>query len=276
MSAFLGILVGLVLGLTGAGGSILAVPMLVFFLGWPITQAATTGLLAVSASATLGTVLAWPYSYVRYRAALLMAATGMLAAPLGLRAADLLPAASLELMFAGALCWVAWRMLHSATSPAAQASALRAAVRGDGTPARGGICRVHPQTGRLLWTPAAAAAVGSIGAATGFLSGLLGVGGGFVIVPALRAVSQLSMQSTVATSLMAISITSLGTVGLGLIAGRPLPLVVALPFVLGALAGMALGRVLAPRLAGASLQRGFALAAGLAAIAMAAHGLGAW
>jgi uncharacterized membrane protein YfcA len=97
-----------------------------------------------------------------------------------------------------------------------------------------------------------------IGAATGFLSGLLGVGGGFVVVPSLRGTSELSMHSAVATSLMVIALISSGTFAVMLIQGHEFSWTFAMPFVVGSLAGMWCGRLIAPRVAGPRLQQGFA------------------
>jgi uncharacterized protein len=166
---------------------------------------------------------------------------------------------------------VAIRMYRSALVSTQDATVVRAAVAGDGIASSGKVCRVNLATGRLIWTWSVAGIIGLIGATTGLLSGLLGVGGGFVIVPSLRAVTPLSMHSAVATSLMAIALTSTGTVVTGYFLGRTLPLVFALPFVAGAVIGMALGRQVAPHIAGPKLQQGFAATAGVVSIAMAAH-----
>lgn len=272
MSILLGVIVGMVLGLTGAGGSIFAVPLLMAGHGWPITQASTVSLLAVAVAAALGAWMAWRHSYVRYRAATLMAVVGILVAPAGIRVADGLPPSLLMMIFAAVLMTVAVRM---AVVSKADAAVVRATVAGEGGPAQGKICKLNAATGRLIWTWPVAATIGLIGATTGFLSGLLGVGGGFVIVPALRATTPLSMHSAVATSLMAIALTSLGTVVSGVLQGRSLPLAVALPFVAGAVIGMALGRLVAPRIAGPRLQQGFAVMAMLVSLGMAAH-VAAW
>lgn len=274
MGLILGIAVGLVLGLTGAGGSVLAVPLLMAVLHWPLTQAATVALLAVAAAAALGSYLAWRKSYVRYRAAALMAAVGVLTAQVGLRVADALPQRVLLLAFAAVLVIVGLRMFVRATRAPEESAVVRAAVAGDGVRARGPMCRLNPDTGRIVWTRASAAVIAAIGAITGLLSGLLGVGGGFVIVPALRAVTELSMHSAVATSLMAIALTSLGTFAGALAQGRVLPWLVALPFVAGALLGMLAGHVLAPRIAGPRLQQGFALLMLAVALGMATHAVG--
>ncbi len=101
-------------------------------------------------------------------------------------------------------------------------------------------------------------ALSACGGAMGFLSGLLGVGGGFVAVPALRAITALSMQSAVATSLMTIMLTSAGAVAMLFVKGTSVTWNLALPFVVGTLAGMLIGRRVAPKLAGPALQKGFA------------------
>jgi uncharacterized protein len=271
LSILLGVIIGLVLGLTGAGGSIFAVPLLMAGLGWPITQAATVSLLAVAVAAAAGTALAWKHSYVRYRAAMFMAAIGVMTAPFGIRLANNLQASVLTAIFAVVLGVVAIRMFRAALVSTQDSVIVRAAVAGEGAPGTGKFCRVNPATGRLIWTWPVFGSIGLIGAATGFLSGLLGVGGGFVVVPALRAVTPLSMHSAVATSLMAIALTSTGTVAIGYFQGRSLPLIIALPFVAGAVIGMALGRQAAPHIAGPKLQQGFAVTAGIVSIAMAAH-----
>lgn len=271
MGLLLGVIVGLVLGLTGAGGSILAVPLLMAVMAWPISEAVPVALLALAASAALGSYLAWRKSYVRYRAALLMSVAGVLTAQFGLHVADVLPQRWVLLAFASTLAVVALRMFLRARSSPDESAVVRAAVAGDGGRARGPLCRLHPRTGRIVWTRVSAVVIALIGAITGFLSGLLGVGGGFVIVPALRTVTELSMHSAVATSLMAIALTSLGTFGGALLQGRAMPWMIALPFVSGALMGMLGGHALAPRIAGPRLQQGFALLMAAVAVGMAIH-----
>jgi hypothetical protein len=258
MGILIGIAVGLLLGLTGAGGSILAVPLLMGGLHWPITQAATAALLAVSVSALVGTVMAWHHSYVRYRAATLLSLAGIVAAPWGIRLADGMHPVHLQQIFALVLAVVALRMLWMTLVSTDDADVVRASVAGEGRPSRGKVGRVHPATGRLVWSWPVALVLGLIGAATGFLSGLLGVGGGFVLVPALRSALPLSMHSAVATSLMTIALTSMGAFVAGVAHGREVPWMVAVPFVSGAVIGMVLGGRISPHVAGHHLQRGFA------------------
>lgn len=271
MSILIGVVVGLVLGLTGAGGSIFAVPLLMVGLSWPITQAATVSLLAVAVAAAVGAGMAWHHSYVRYRAASLMALVGVLFAQTGIRVADGLQPSVLTMIFAVVLAVVAVRMFRMAMVSKEDAAVVRSAVAGEGEPSIGKIGKVSPTTGRLIWTRPVAVTIALIGATTGFLSGLLGVGGGFVIVPALRATMPLSMHSAVATSLMAIALTSLGTFVSCMLQGRAVPLAVALPFVTGAVLGMVLGRRIAPFISGPHLQQGFAVMAVIVSLVMAAH-----
>lgn len=268
LAIILGLLVGLVLGLTGAGGSVLAVPLLMWGMGWTLPQAAPVALLAVSASAAVGAIAAWQQGIVRYRAALVMAGTGMLTAPLGLWAGGYLPMNYLNLVFASVLLLIAIRMLKQARQTPEETRIVRAAVQHDSTEHHGPVCQLNTD-GRLRWTRPCAMAIVSSGAGTGFLSGLLGVGGGFVIVPALRAFTALSFHSAVATSLLTIALTSAGTVGIALVQGRELPWSIGLPFMLGALAGMLGGHWLAPNIAGPRLQQGFAMTVILVAAVMA-------
>ncbi len=258
MSVLLGIVVGIVLGLTGAGGAVLAVPLLMLGLGWTLPEAAPVALLAVCAAATFGTIVAWDVAHIRYRAAMLMAGVGLLTAPLGLKAGRALPADILARVFALVLLIAAIRMIWQARHQPAQTPEIRTTAAGDEPSSGGPICKFNAATGHLIWTRSCTALLSGIGAVTGFLSGLLGVAGGFVIVPALRSGSTLSMHSAVATSLMTVALTSAGTVSASLMLHGPLPWPVAVPFVAGALIGMFAGRKLAPRIAGPSLQQSFA------------------
>jgi len=95
----LGTVVGLILALAGAGGGILAVPLLVFGLHLTIMQAAPVGLIAVGAASAFGAVLGLRESLVRYRAAALIGITGLLLAPLGVRLATLIPNQPLMVAF---------------------------------------------------------------------------------------------------------------------------------------------------------------------------------
>jgi len=274
IAAPLGVIVGLVLGLTGAGGSILAVPLLMAGMGWTLPQAAPVALLAVCAAATFGTIVAWDRTHVRFRAAALMGLVAVVTAPMGVRAASILPLPLLTLLFAAVLGLVGVRLLVQAVRTPAEAGIVRATVAGEGPMTAPGHWIPVNAHGRIVWGPRTAATVGGIGAVTGFIAGLLGVGGGFVIVPALRMASGLSMHSAVATSLMAIALISAIAAAGAVAQGVPVDWSAAPAFVLGALAGMYGGRKLAPRIAGPRLQQGFAVVMLVVAVGLALRAMG--
>ena len=103
----------------------------------------------------------------------------------------------------------------------------------------------------------------------GLLSGLLGVGGGFVMVPMLKRYTDLPAQSVIATSLGVISLVSISGVVFSAFEGH-LNWSVATPFSMGALAGMLAGHRISARLAGVQLQKCYATVAATVAVAMIA------
>ncbi|WP_322042710.1 sulfite exporter TauE/SafE family protein [Paraburkholderia sp. J67] len=264
VSAALGSVVGLILALTGAGGAIVAVPLLVFGLGLGVAQAAPIGLFAVALAAGIGALLALREGKVRYKAAALMAVAGAVISPAGLWVAHRVPDAPLMLLFALVLARVAWRMFHQ---PASGTTAHDLHGGGEACPSDL-PCRLNLERGKLDWTAPCARALALSGAFAGFLSGLLGVGGGFVIVPALKRASDIPMQGIVATSLAVIALVSSAGVAASAASGHMLWLN-ALPFAAGALAGMLIGRSFARHVSGARLQQSFAMFAGCVAVGMA-------
>jgi len=232
----LGALVGLVMGLTGAGGGILAVPLLVFGLHLTVAEAGPIGLLAVGISAAVGAMLGLKAGIVRYRAVLLMAFSGVLMAPPGAWLSQRLDARLMSVLFASVLGWVAFKTFReiAARRPAADAERAPPCIRDN-------------RSGRFVWTSRCAAVLTTSGAVAGVLSGLLGVGGGFVMVPALQRYTDLAAQSVIATSLAVISLVSLTGVAASLYAGNLDP-GVALPFAAGSVLGMGMGSMLSSRL----------------------------
>src|SRR5579872_6961946 len=124
-SAALGAVVGIILALTGAGGAILAVPLLLFILHLSMQEAAPVALLAVGLSAALGALIGLRGGIVRYRTAALMATTGILSTPVGIWAAHRVPNGPLTSLFAIVLALVAIRMYRQAN--ASEPSTLAAA-----------------------------------------------------------------------------------------------------------------------------------------------------
>lgn len=255
ISLALGLLVGLILALTGAGGSILAVPLLAFSLNLSMVQAAPIGLIAVMLAATLGAVQGLRAGIVRYKAATLIVCCGIALAPLGVWLAHRVSNQWLSLLFAGVLAYVAYHMWQRSTQLL-------------NTDQSAPACAVNPATSKLFWTAPCTKRLILTGGLAGFLSGLLGVGGGFVIVPTLRKVSNLDMKSIIATSLTAIAAVS-ATGVVSYMAHRAINWQVALPFALATIVGMLVGQRLKKRLFESHTQRIFAVFAGLVAIALA-------
>lgn len=254
----IGISVGLIMGITGAGGGMLALSALVLLLDWPMQQATPVALMAVTAGAYIGSIDGLRKKLVRYRAALLMALMGAPFAIAGVQFARLLPQKWLMLSFALVLIWVGMRLIRQNRSAA---SITQVSVR----PV---LARLHPDTGRFTWTCSTATVIGFIGSVAGFMTGLLGVGGGFVIVPLLMHYTNVSMHAAVATSLLVIALV--GTVGVStaLVQGVTLPMEFTMSFMGATIAGMLIGRRLVARLPAATVQKLFALLLLLVAIGM--------
>lgn len=257
----LGAVVGLILALTGAGGGILAVPLLVFGLHLPLARSAPVGLIAVGLSSAFGAALGLREGIVRYRAAALIGLAGMLLAPAGVRLAKVVPNGPLTVAFAFVLAFVAIRMLRASRRKARTPTAAKAP------------CALHPTSGRLVWTAPCGRALAATGVVSGLLSGLLGVGGGFVIVPSLTRFTDLDTRSILATSLAVIALVSVGGVTAAAVQGM-VAWNIAVPFSAGAVVALLVGRRLAARLAGAHLQRAFAITSLAVAVLMVAKGMG--
>jgi uncharacterized protein len=183
----LGILIGVLLGLLGAGGSILAVPALVYGAGLPLASAVPASLLVVgfsSATASLPRVRA---GQVRWRIAAVVGAAGAAAAFGGAALNRLLPDQAVLLGFAALMVAAGWRML-------AERERL------------GGVCALPG--GGVDWRSCLPRSVAA-GAVVGVLTGLFGVGGGFLIIPALVVGLGLPMTAAVGTSLIIVVANSI-------------------------------------------------------------------
>lgn len=264
----LGMVIGMVMGLTGAGGGVLAVPLLVYILGMTVQSAAPIGLLAVGLAASLGAILGLKAGEVRYKAAALMGTIGLLTSPIGFWAAGLTDTRVLSALFATVLVWVAYnafryRPTHGLVeidTPHEDAKSKCPCLR-------------NPATGRFVWTWPCARALASSGALAGFMSGLLGVGGGFVLVPALQRFTNLTLQSVTVTSLAVIAIVSMFGVGNSLSSGV-FDLQLGLAFSGGAMAGMLAGRLVSDNLPIHYLKKSFALVCLTVAALMVSKALG--
>lgn len=262
LTLLLGAVIGCVMGLTGAGGGILAVPVLVFGLHMSITDAGPIGLLAVGIAAAVGAVAGLRKGIVRYKAALLIAATGVVLTPLGTWLAHRLDTRLLSVAFALVLLRVAFRSLREFHQP------------GTGECARADLpCIRRAANGRFIWTSQCALRLAGIGSIAGVLSGLLGVGGGFVIVPALQRYTDLVMQSVVATSLAVIALISLAGVTTSIFSGH-FDFATGLPFSGGAMIGMLIGNMITARFHPHHLKGAFGAICLVVAISLVLKALG--
>lgn len=254
LSLIFGAIVGLSLGLTGGGGAIFAVPLLVYGLGLPAREAVGVSLAAVGATSLVGFLHRWRLGQVETRTGLLFATSGMLGAPIGSWIAGRTPEALLLSAFAGLMVVVAIRLWRQASRPAAECSAGAATDDEDGP-----TCR-RDAAGALLLNSRCAALLLVVGALTGVLSGMFGVGGGFVIVPALILFSGMSVHRAVGTSLLAIALVGVSGVASHVWAGREIPLDVTGWFIAGGIGGLFAGQAIGRRLSGPALQKAFAVA----------------
>lgn len=259
LSIVFGVVVGLALGLTGGGGSIFAVPLLIYGLGVDPHSAVAMSLAAVAVTAALGAFEAWLRGVVEVRAALIFAVAGMICAPLGVYLGDQVDQAVVLVLFAALMLVVAARMLIKARRAPLESRVVRARLDTQAADDAGTVCR-YSTDGRLrLNAPCSAALIG-VGALVGVLSGFFGVGGGFLIVPALILITEMGIHRAVATSLLVISLIGVSGVGSAVVAGRDMNWAILALFVVGGVVGMFMGRALAQRLAGATLQTIFAVA----------------
>ena len=196
----LGFTVGVILALTGAGGGILAVPLLVFGAGLSMAEAGPIGLLAVGLAAALGTVMGLKSGTVRYKAATLIAGAGIICSPLGLWLAQRSPNRPLTIAFSFVLLYVAVRVFQRAMNDGATHPSQENASMSKAPPP----CQLDAERGKLRWTAPCARALALSGVVAGTLSGLLGVGGGFVMVPAMIYLLRIPTNVVVGTSLFQI------------------------------------------------------------------------
>ncbi len=245
----LGIFIGLLMGLTGAGGGILSVPLLVFAFHLPISEAGPIALTAITLSAGVGALIGLRVRVLRYKAAVLMATFGLMLSPIGLWVAQRTPNTPMLLLFSAILIYVSGRMfIHTSQTLAGTAP----------PPFKAPPCQLDMSIGKLIWTIPCARSLMLAGACAGFLSGLLGVGGGFIIVPSLKKFTDLPMKSIVATSLGVLTIVSAGGATISLVTGI-LNTSIAAPFAIGSLAGLLIGKALERKISGPRVLQIFSI-----------------
>lgn len=230
IAAVLALLVGLSLGLLGGGGSILTLPVLVYVVGLDVRDGVAASLLIVGVTSAAAMVGHARSGRVQWRVGALFGAASMAGAFAGGRLAHFVPSRLLLAAFTVLMLVTAVAMMRP-----------RPEVEGASVSLRG----------------AALARVLAVGVAIGLLTGVVGAGGGFVIVPALALLCGLPMRSAVGTSLLVITMNSLaGFAGASAHAEIPWPVVGVMTA--AAVAGSLAGAALSTRFAPAALRKGFA------------------
>ncbi|EID56392.1 sulfite exporter TauE/SafE family protein [Saccharomonospora xinjiangensis] len=243
----IGVGIGLTLGALGAGGAILAVPALVYGAGQPLDVAIPMS-LSVVAVASLGALLPGRRrAAVRWRIAFAFAAAGVPATFGGAALGRLLPQRWLLLAFAGLMVAVAVRMLRGGGE---------GGDGDDGGEDHAGACRASGE--KVNWRRCLPKVV-LAGAAVGVLTGLFGVGGGFVVVPALGLLLGLTPQQAVATSLVVVAANSLSGLVAHADAISEIDPAVFVPFGIATLVAAIAAGGLASRLAGRIVRTAFAV-----------------
>jgi uncharacterized membrane protein YfcA len=266
MLLIIGIVIGLLLGLTGAGGSVFAVPLLIMLGGVSIHQAVTLSLAAVAAVTLYGSARNFSNQTILWKPAALLAISGMLAAPFGQMLAMRLSETFLVGSFSLLAVIIAIRMWITATTMPEASKVVRSSHLSLQN-ATGVLCKFSP-TGEFQLRPRCMSGLLLGGFLVGLLSGLFGVGGGFLIIPLLLLLSQVSMIQAVSTSLIVIAVIS----STGFISHLTFGQINYLPFeslawlIAGGLTGMYTGQLISHKIANALLQKIFAI--GLLAIAM--------
>jgi uncharacterized membrane protein YfcA len=246
----LGFLIGLSLGALGGGGSILAVPVLVYAAGQDPQAATASSLMLVGTAALVGAVPHWRAGRVRVATGVVFALCAIPGAIAGSALNQRLDPDLLLLGFAVLVLVAAWRMLVGCPT-CTRVGEQRSLSGGEGE----GTVLVLSRRSLDTRTVATVLAAGT---AVGFLTGLFGVGGGFVIVPALALVLKLSMPEAIGTSLLVIALNSAVALATRL-ATTSIDWKITLPFTVAAIAGVLTGTKVADRLDPQRSLRAFAV-----------------
>jgi len=221
-----GAVVGLALGALGGGGSVLAVPALIYLLGFSPSAATTASLIIVAATSATALYAHAREGHVAWKVGSLFAAAGIIPAYLAGAAAGRVPEVVLTIAFSVIAALAAVGMFRPFSTRPPE--------------------RIRP------------AKSAGAGAALGAVTGFLGVGGGFLAVPALVSVLGLTMRRAVGTSLLVITVNSLAALVARTGTGGGLDWALIGPFAGAAILGAWDGKRLSTKVSGDSLQRVFA------------------
>jgi hypothetical protein len=249
LAVFLSAFIGLALGLLGGGGSILTVPTLVYALGIEPRTAIATSLLVVGVTSLVAVIPHARAGRVRWRTAWVFGGTAMVGAYGGGRLAAFVPPTVLLLGFAAMMLATAVAMIRGREPPGQLA--------GGPPPSSHGALGIHARTA-------------THGLVVGAVTGLVGAGGGFLVVPALALLGGLPMPVAVGTSLLVIGIKSLAGFA-GHLGHVQVPWTIALVVTAVATGGALVGSRLVQRVPAAALRQIFAWAVVVMAVFLVAR-----
>ena len=274
-----GIAVGVVLGMLGAGGSLLTVPALIFVLGLSAGQATGTSLLAVAAMGVGGLIMHARAGRCRCRHGMMFAASGMVTAAVAGRLAtglsDIVLTVSFAVLLLATSAWLVTRRDPDEVEAAEEGDLVTVGAEVQGRQQRfaadhgGGGASLgqdgsadepdehasdarHPHGEVNTWKVVAS------GAGVGVLTGFLGVGGGFMIVPALIATLAMPMPMAVGTSQLVVLTNSLAGLA-GRASGGTIAWGIGIMFGIGGLMGGMLGSKITDRVSSDMLRKAFAV-----------------
>jgi len=233
VALLLALLVGVSLGMLGGGGSILTVPILRYVLGMEAHEAIATSLLVVGTTSVAALASHARRGRVKWRTGLIFGLAGMTGAYVAGRVAHYIPATPLLIGFGVMMIATAIAMLRA---PASRTPAMRAA---------------EGRSGELPVLKVVAE-----GLVVGAVTGLVGAGGGFLVVPALVLLGGMPINLAIGTSLLVIAMKSFAGFA-GFLGHTPLDWALALPITGVALAGSFVGSALSARVEPQALRQGF-------------------
>ena len=261
LSIGMGLVIGLSLGALGGGGSILTVPALVYVIGQDAKAATTSSLFIVGISALIGALGHHRSGRVRWSIGVAFGVTGIAASFAGTAANRLVQPDVLLLAFAVLILVAAAGMFAKTRNSARRNAPDDTLVSAGSAPAAGSPAATtadREAPSGTDWTGRRIAKVVAAGLVVGFMTGFFGVGGGFVIVPALTLALGMGMPEAVATSLVVIAINS-GAALLFRAGTAHFDWAVIVPFTVAAIAGSLTGKKVADKLDARTLTRAFAV-----------------
>ncbi len=257
MEYVIGVSIGGLLGLTGAGGSVFAVPLLILLMGLPASEAMGTALGAVACAAFYGVI--HQRHRVLWSPGAILAVSGMIVAPLGKWVSLHVPELWLLVGFSMLAFIIAIRMWRQSFKDPVATRVTRGASVDVPTEPQAMLCRYSPDgIFHLQINCVTSLVIG--GVIIGFVSGVFGVGGGFLIVPFLLFVSGMPMKTAVATSLFSIVLVSSAGFVSHVLLTEGVEIFLLSKIILSALLGMILSQQVSAYLAGPLLQQIFSVA----------------